>query len=602
MNQFQQLYQAPPFCQYEYQGQGQAYPPSQNQIPPQALLRNLAADEYSRKRGLEHLTSPYKGINQQGEKKQKGGSPEVYYDMDAGVVRTEQRIDPVNDMILARLDRLSIELKSTVKSSELSILATKEDLEKLSDRLNRQDTRITELEASSRQYQTDINLLQSRVNELGQRPADRGVDTNVYQQSRHIGSGVVAGGGGQNKRFNLVIEGIPMDVDLYEYVITLAYDMDIMVYMRDLTLVNRLRRRSAHDKRPGPVLVCFVHAYIRDKFLRGKRGLKGTEKYGDVWIKADETMDVRRLKSEFRKIAYQARQKGEDVYFNHEMIRIGETEYYARDLEKIPKEYRVEGRGMENKQNLGATGQETPKDQRPETIRERRPLVAVRRPSEIISERQRKSTAHDMDIDGENTVPLAIGITTDQLDEARNASAKVKATRQLQPIVKIRKTPYGIIFSGETAYISNHYECDVEDDDIVHRSNEHGYFYNKAKVYKRPDIAKAITEETDKRKLKGYFVGLGDNPEWERMRGPTLRRLFAKKMQQHPVLEEQLIGTAPHRLIEGSVDNKWGGGEPFSSKKYDDGTFGGNNEFGDIATEYRDKKLAQLRRNKVTQK
>ena len=60
--------------------------------------------------------------------------------------------------------------------------------------------------------------------------------------------------------------------------------------------------------------------------------------------------------------------------------------------------------------------------------------------------------------------------------------------------------------------------------------------------------------------------------------------------------------TAPHRLIEGSVDNKWGGGEPYSSKKYDDGTFRGNNEFGDIATEYRDKKLAQIRRDKVTQK
>ena len=446
MNQYQQLYQAPPFCQYEYQGQGQSYPPSQNQIPPQALLRNLAADEYSRKRGLEHLTSPYKGINPQGEKKQKSGSPEVYYDMDAGIVRTEQRIDPVNDMILARLDRLSIELKSTVKSSEISILATKEDLEKLSDRLNTQDVRITELESASRQYQTDINLLQARVSELGQRPADRDVTANVYQQNRYVGSGVGASGGSQNKRFNLIIEGVPMEVDLYEYVIKLADDLG--VYMRDLTLVSRLKRKSVHDKRPGPVLVCFVHAYIRDKFLREKRGLKDTEKYGEVWIKADETLDVRRLKSEFRKIAYQARLKGEDVYFNHEMIRIGEAEYYARDLGKIPKEYRVEDRGMENRQKMRASADEAPKDQCVAKPRERRPILSVKRPSEIISERQRKSTAQDMDIDREASVPLIGERATDNLDETRNAAAKVKATRQLHPIVKIRKTPHGIIFSG----------------------------------------------------------------------------------------------------------------------------------------------------------
>ena len=90
---------------------------------------------------MEQLTSAYKGINQQREKKQKGGSPEVYYDMDAGIVQTEQCIDPVNDMIIARLDRLSKELKSTVKSSEISVLATKEDLEKLSDSLSTEDIR-----------------------------------------------------------------------------------------------------------------------------------------------------------------------------------------------------------------------------------------------------------------------------------------------------------------------------------------------------------------------------------------------------------------------------------------------------------------------------
>ena len=180
MNQYQQLYQAPPYCHYDYQGQGQQYAMSQTQIPQQTVVRNLTNEDYSRKRALEHITSPYRGGIQQGEKKQKGGSPEVFYDMDTGIVRTEQRLDPVNDMILARLDRLSIELKATVKSSEIDGLATKDDLERMTDRLNVQDTEISELENASRQYQTDINLLQRRVEELGQRSADRRDVTDVY--------------------------------------------------------------------------------------------------------------------------------------------------------------------------------------------------------------------------------------------------------------------------------------------------------------------------------------------------------------------------------------------------------------------------------------
>ena len=89
-----------------------------------------------------------------------------------------------------------------------------------------------------------------------------------------------------------------MEENLYEYVIKLANEVDLILYMRNFTLVSRLKRRNMHDKRPGLVLVCFIHAYIRDKFLRQKKDLKASEHYSDIWIEADETLDVRQLKSE----------------------------------------------------------------------------------------------------------------------------------------------------------------------------------------------------------------------------------------------------------------------------------------------------------------
>ena len=513
------------------------------------------------------------------------------------MVRTEQRLDPVNDMILTRLEKISIELKSTVKSEDINNLSTKDDLKVITDRIDAHEVRLNELANVSTKQQADINLLNARVEELGQRTADRDDTRDVYQQQRHIGPGPNPIGGMSTKRMNVIIEGIPNGADLYEYVIKVAKEVDVILYMRDLTLVSRLKRRNVHDKRPGPVLVCFVYAYLRDKLLREKKGLIASEDYGDVWIKADETMDVRRLKSEFRKIAYLARAAGETVYFNHEIIRIGDSEYNARNLDEVPDKYKAQG----EKRTGGNRDipQQPPKEQRPAKERETR---VVKRPSETIADRQKKDTPTDMDIELGATAqvdPHPIPAQVDPLQEDQEIPAKPSTSSQ-EP--KIRKTKYGIVFSGKSAYLSNLHECDVEMDDIVHKTNEHGYFFTKAQTYKRPDIAKSIIDEPNQHKLKPYFRGLGDNPEWKRIQAPTLRRLFERKMKQHPELERQLLDTAPYRLIEGSVDPRWGGGEPFTSERYDDGTFRGNNEFGDIATEYRDKRLAQLRREKITQR
>ena len=603
MNQYQQLYQAPPYCHYDFQGQH--YVPPQHQSMTQ--IPKNTNDEYSRKRGMENIVSP-QGLYQQGEKKQRNASPDVFYDLDTGSLRTEQRLDPVNNMILSRLDGLSNQLKSTVKSDEIKELATKEDLKVLSERISAQESRLDEVVQDNLKQKSEIEALRVQVLELGQITADRKEPGDVCQQSRHIDSVPAASGGNSPKRMNLVVEGIPEVDDLYVYLIELASFLNIFLYKRDLTLATRLRRRDRNDKRPGPVLFCFVYAHIRDNFLKCKRDLKGSEKYSDIWIKADEPLETRRLKAEFRRIAYRARSKGESVYFNHAMIQIGDDIYYAKDLNSIPDEFKstteiLPPRMLPDNRNEAPITKDTnvPKDQRPQADRGRRPLLTMRRPSVLI--RQRSPTTYS------NGQATRSQMSSDNVEGAAkpaplswNQKPPIPPQKKISETEKIRRTDHGICFSGSTAYPSNLYKCDVVEDDITYRTNEHGYFFNKANVYKRPDLAKAVLEEKDQYKLKDLFFGLGENPEWNRIRAPTLRRLFRKKMEQHPELEERLLSTAPHRLIEASVDPKWGGGAPFTSKKYDEGTFEGANEFGDIATEYRDKKLAELRRHKVTQK
>ena len=76
-----------------------------------------------------------------------------------------------------------------------------------------------------------------------------------------------------------------------------------------------------------------------------------------------------------------------------------------------------------------------------------------------------------------------------------------------------------------------------------------------------------------------------------------LGELNEAKYSQNPTLLKKLIDTAPHKLVEASVDSSWGGGAPFGADVYEQGIIPGRNTFGEIATNLRDTKIAQLELN-----
>ena len=130
-------------------------------------------------------------------------------------------------------------------------------------------------------------------------------------------------------------------------------------------------------------------------------------------------------------------------------------------------------------------------------------------------------------------------------------------------------------------------------EDIGHKTVDHGYCFKKAVCYKRMDLADRVRHADTALDAKDVVRHLPPNPEWERIKVPTLRCLFIARLTQHPDLMEAFLKTAPHRLIEASWDSNWGGGAPFESPIYDENRFTGHNQFGDMATTYRDEELKQ---------
>ena len=69
------------------------------------------------------------------------------------------------------------------------------------------------------------------------------------------------------------------------------------------------------------------------------------------------------------------------------------------------------------------------------------------------------------------------------------------------------------------------------------------------------DLADRVRHADTALDAKDVVRHLPPNPEWERVKVPTLQGLFIARLSQHPDLMEAFLKTAPHRLIEASCDS-----------------------------------------------
>ena len=360
-----------------------------------------------------------------------------------------------------------------------------------------------------------------------------------------------------------------------------------------------------NDPKPPPLLVSFAQSHVRDSYLRNKYKLKGNPKYDRVWINADETMEVRRLKSKFRRIAYLARNDGETVYFNHQSITIGENTYEANQLSTIPTQYKPDIQDTQPKRVIESVGADANKPMRGGGDVQVTPMDTDQGAKFQFTKKttavQPKSTHVPPPPPTTTAIPAAKPAEAPKGGGAcRYPNKKLPDDLSQGGKIKMRLTKYGICFSGPTCYISNMHKVIFYDEDGAKCfSVEQRYGFLEAMFNKEFDLALALTNPD----LTGYVVkdmcrNLPKNPAWNAMRHPTLKRLMKKKFEQNPALLQDLIDTAPHRLIEASWDSLWGGGQPYESTDYDDGTFTGGNEFGDMATSWRDELIAEMKSKK----
>ena len=451
---------------------------------------------------------------------------------------------------------ISAQLRMTTSKSDLEELATKTDLMKMNDTIVAQGEEIRQIREELQQHKKELDNMRSSFDEAEARNLNR-----KFQSAHFMGQGSVnnmADRRGnsqtdmQSTRKNLVIEGLKgdTDMDMIADLLRITTEIGAVVYRTDIDSIFRLNRRDSANKTPGPVLFKFNRIPVRDSILKNKFNLCKLENMQTIYINADEPVHVRRTKAVFRKIAVQARNVGEEVELRYNYIKIGMTTYSLDELHKIPARFI---------------------------------------PDNEVTSRQRMDTTDATASDQQKTPEIEVCATS-------KPSVKPGLIRKGE---KMRIVEAGLLFSGPTAYPSNMNYATITYDNKDFNCNEQVFQCLKAEVHKHPELAASLKANPNAYAIKVDASQIVTTKEWKAAAPELLWKLFDLKMKQHPELLERLIDTAPLKLIEASTSERWGGGAPFESSLYDTGKFTGKNEFGELATNYRDTKIKE-RAEKLT--
>ena len=230
--------------------------------------------------------------------------------------------------LISSIDRLTARVDQTATKDDLKAataeLVNRKEFSDLNDRVDTHTTLLNKLSLT-------VGTLQSQM--------PIGADSNLsglqsQSQVRFVSP----------QYLNVVVEGLPelnrsANTDSMGQIIGLLQKININLEPRDFSIVKRLPRRSTADHSPRPVLVCFTHPHIRETVLSKKADLFRIESCKTIYLNPDEPIEIRRLKSRYRKIAFFVRANGGNCVFNTEGIKINDVEYLARDLDKIPAEF-----------------------------------------------------------------------------------------------------------------------------------------------------------------------------------------------------------------------------------------------------------------------
>lgn len=114
-------------------------------------------------------------------------------------------------------------------------------------------------------------------------------------------------------------------------------------------------------------------------------------------------------------------------------------------------------------------------------------------------------------------------------------------------------------FTGEYAFLSNFYECNVVYNGVTYHHTE-GAFQAQKTTDKDKQIEIAKLSPRDVKKACGRYGNLVLRADWEDVKDNIMYEVVKAKFEQHEDLRKKLLDTGDATLVEGNTwhDNYWG--------------------------------------------
>lgn len=162
-------------------------------------------------------------------------------------------------------------------------------------------------------------------------------------------------------------------------------------------------------------------------------------------------------------------------------------------------------------------------------------------------------------------------------------------TKLLLANVRTRKVRNGVGFHSKESYLSNFYATEVIINGKTFISAEQAYQYSKAVICGRDDIANAIMQCSDPKKIKHHGDRADVKKEWEDQKVNVMKCVVMGKFLQNGFIREKLLNTGSMPLFECTSNTFWGTGWRIESPQWANAAvnFPGNNQLGTILEEVR---------------
>ena len=202
--------------------------------------------------------------------------------------------------LAAWMAKISGQLERTVNKQDIELLATKQDIVLINDRITAQAHKIKQIRDEMGQYKKDLDILRESM--------DREEALKLNRKFRHVTIGNVNNMSdrsqnqttrGMSTRNNIVIEGLKGDseTEILAEFLSLTTELKVIVYESDVDEIFHMKQRNDKIKTLGPVLVKLNHKSVRDSIMKNKSSLRGSETRRDVYINPDEPLETRRTKA-----------------------------------------------------------------------------------------------------------------------------------------------------------------------------------------------------------------------------------------------------------------------------------------------------------------